>query len=109
MSSSMKNILVLLLALTVAYAGYYMFVLNNSDELLVEGEVAYSDDMMIKAQVFIERRTILDAVELNTDIFSNPVFLSYKSFSLPIVEAEVGRENPFERAFPGGGNNAEAR
>jgi hypothetical protein len=97
MSSSMKNILVILGAFTVAFAGYYMYAQNKNSSLST-GSSEITADIMLSTQVFIERRVILDAVKLNISLFEDPVFRSYRSFAEPVSEEPYGRTNPFGRA-----------
>ena len=99
MSSSMKNILVVLGAFTVAFAGYYMYVQNKNASLSTDSSEV-TDDILLSTQVFIERRVILDAVKLDISLFENPVFRSYRSFALPVVDEPYGRPNPFGRSTP---------
>jgi hypothetical protein len=96
MSSSMKNILVVLAAFTVSFGGYYMYVQNKNSSLST-GSSEVTADILLSTQVFIERRVILDAVSLNVSLFENPVFRSYRSFAQPVSEEPYGRTNPFAR------------
>ena len=96
----MKKITIPLLLITLAFAGYYLFV--QKSEGLDEVDMSLTQDMMINTQVFIERRAVLDKTTIDTEIFSNPVFKSYKSFNEPILEQPVGRENPFGKTTNGG-------
>lgn len=98
MSQTMKNITVALLALTLAYAGYYMYTMNDSSSLSTGGTEVLTDAMLAKTQLFIERRVILSDVKMDTTVFDDPVFNSYKGLNVKIEETEVGRDNPFSRA-----------
>ncbi len=104
MSSSMKNITVSLLLITLAVAGYYFFVQKDKSGL-EQDSMALTQDMMVNTQIFMERRNTLDKTTLDTEIFSNPVFKSYRSFNEPILEEPVGRANPFGRT--NGGSSAD--
>lgn len=94
MSSSMKNILVILGAFTVAFGGYYMYA-QNKNSTLETGSSEVTDDILLSTQVFIERRVILDAVQLDVSLFEDPVFRSYQTFALPVRTEPYGRTNPF--------------
>lgn len=96
----MKNILVVLIAFTVAFGGYYFYT-QSKNASLNTGDVALTEDMMLATQVFIERRAILDRVRLDTTVFDDPVFRSYRSFREPLEEEPYGRSNPFGRVVPG--------
>ncbi len=95
MSPLMKNITVALITITLAFAGYYMYSQNKNSGLNSDNPVSSTQDMLISTQIFIERRTLLDQVDLDTRVFSDPLFSSYRSFSKPLNQEAVGRNNPF--------------
>jgi hypothetical protein len=99
MSPTMKNILIGLVLLTVAYFGYLTFS-QSGDMSLDSTSASYTDEMIANAQIFIERRNVLDRVRFDTEIFTNPVFSSYQTFTTPAREDSVGRANPFSRPVP---------
>lgn len=92
MSSNIKNIIVPLLAVTLAYAGYVFFIQGGT--VPNEGAVL-TDEVMLRTQVFIERRALLNTVSVDTALFEDPVFRSYRSFSNEIPDEPIGRFNPF--------------
>jgi hypothetical protein len=94
MSSSMKNIVVILLALTFAYAAYYFYIQNNNTSLDIDSGTV-TDEILANTQLFIQHRATLESVQMNTAIFENEVFLSYRSFSQPLLDEPYGRQNPF--------------
>lgn len=99
MSPLLKNLGGILVALTLAYVGYSIYTQNSS--VALQSGSTYSEQMVIDAQVFIERRATLDRLKIETGIFSDPVFNSYKSFSTPVQVSSVGRSNPFDIAEAG--------
>ena len=96
MSPSVKNIIVTLVAFTVAFAGYYLYVQNKSSALSLSGSDEVSAEMLANAQAFIGHSVILSQISLDTEIFSDPLFRSYRSFTSPVVPVPQGRPNPFE-------------
>jgi hypothetical protein len=100
MSQSMKNIAVVLLALTVAYFGYAMYQENKTSSLNIGGSGTFTEEKLAETQLFIERRTILNSITLDTTIFDDPVFRSYQGINATVEESGVGRENPFGRLAP---------
>jgi hypothetical protein len=100
MSSTMKNITVSLVVITLAFGGYYVYT-QKGDSELGEDQMSLTQEMLVNTQVFIERRNILDKVTIDTEIFQNPVFRSYKSFTKPILEEPIRRENPFGKTTVG--------
>lgn len=94
MSTTAKNIFIALAVLTAVFAGFYMYLQYKSGDSSM-GQNELIEAMVARTQVFIERRTILDSIDLQTEIFTDPVFTSYRSFSEPVIPESFGRENPF--------------
>lgn len=90
----MKIIAGILLLVSVGYLTY-------TSTLSEEGEETAEDSFEAKQKTeeFIERRAMLESVKLDTAIFNDPVFTSYRSFSGEPVEFNFGRENPFRKIF----------
>lgn len=100
MSSSFKNIIVLLLVLTFALTGYYLYS-KNKDGAGTEGANQYVTTEMVKnTQLFIERSETLKKINIDLSVFDDPLFISYRNFTKPIVKQEQGRENPFDEFEP---------
>ncbi len=95
MSATAKNIFIALAVLTAVFGGFFMYLqYKSTDPALGQNELI--EAMVARTQVFIERRTILDSIDLQTELFSDPVFTSYRSFTEPLIPESFGRENPFE-------------
>lgn len=90
----MKNIVVILLALTFAYAAYYFYIQNKNMSLDLDSGTV-TDEILANTQLFIQHRATLEAVQMNTAIFENDVFLSYQNFRQPLDDEQYGRPNPF--------------
>ncbi len=95
MNSSLKNIIVLLVILTFAFVGYYIFVQDNNSQIDSISDTTVTDEMLAKTSLFIERRAILDSITLDTTVFEDPLFVSYRNFTLPVFEQPIGKTNPF--------------
>lgn len=95
MSPTMKNIVVPLLAVTLTYAAYVFFIQNDS--AAIDDGAILTDDVLLRTQVFIERRALLGTVSIDVALFEDPVFRSYRSFSEAVESEPVGRTNPFGR------------
>lgn len=91
----MKNTTTILIVLILAIGGYYMYAQNKNAGLSLEGGASLTEDMVTRTQIFIERRALLDTVKIDTAMFEDPVFRSYKSFSEPVLDEPIGRDNPF--------------
>lgn len=94
MSPAMKNIVVPLLGVTLAYGAYVFFI--QGDTVLDNG-IALTDEVLLETQVFIERRALLDTISIDASLFEKPVFRSYRSFSETVKSEPFGRSNPFGR------------
>jgi len=94
MNSALKNIISLLVVLVFAFLGYYIFIQDG--QLNAEGTGSQiSSETLENTKLFIERRAILDAIQIDTSIFENRQFLSYRTFSTPIQPRPESRDNPF--------------
>ncbi len=93
MDKSMKIIAGVLLIVSI---GYFSYTSSLEEE---DGGEEASQIAREKTEQFIERRAILEGVRLNTDLFNDPVFRSYRSFTGEPVEFNFGRENPFRQIF----------
>lgn len=94
MSPLLKNITTLLIVVTIGFVGYYIFAQNNLTDISTDNEFL-QEDMYAKTQLFIGYRASLDKVTIDTSVFENPLFLSYRKFTEPINTQAVGRGNPF--------------
>lgn len=100
MGKIITNLVIILGFITVAFAGYYVFIQQNGSALEFSSNKQTMQNMLNNTQVFIARRQALDKIELATAarLFDDPRFRSLRSFSTPIKERPVGRDNPFETA-----------
>lgn len=94
MSSSLKNLVTLLIVITVGFVGYYVFVQNNPSEISTDNEYL-QQDMYVKTQKFIGHRSSLEKVVIDTSVFENQLFTTYRNFTEPVNAQAVGRTNPF--------------
>lgn len=95
MSKTTKNLVVVLGLITIVFAGYYLYTQqaplfddSSSNEQTMQ-------NMLNNTRVFMQRRQTLDQVELDITFFEDPRFQSLRSFSTPIEERPVGRQDPF--------------
>ena len=109
MGKIVTNLVIILGFATVAFAGYYIFIQQGDSVLDFNSNVQTMQNMLNNTQVFISRRQELDKVDLSStiSIFDDANFRSLRSFSTPVRERPVGRQNPFDTAVtPGNVNNA---
>jgi len=107
MGKTITNLVIALGFITVAFAGYYVFVQQDESSLGFNSNEQTMQNMLNNTQVFISRRQALDRVKLNAavGIFEDVQFRSLRSFSTPIQDRPVGRENPFDPAVLPGNTN----
>lgn len=91
MSSLFKNILVFAGLAAVAYAGYYIFVLNNESTLTSSSS---SEGQMLTME-FLTRLNELERINLSEAIFMDARFHSLVDFSSEPESVPAGRSNPF--------------
>ena len=94
MNSSLKNIVNVLIVGALGFAAYYVFIQDNTDVASVDNEFLQGD-MYSNTQLFIGYRASLEKVVIDTSVFENPLFVSYRNFTEPINAQAVGRNNPF--------------
>ena len=94
MDSSLKNITTFFILVVIAIAGYYVFIQANPADISTDNEFL-QQDMYAKTQSFIGYRASLERVTIDTSVFENPLFISYRNFTKPVNSQVVGRGNPF--------------
>lgn len=99
MDSTIKNVAIVLLLLTFAFVGYYLFLQKDQTQLSLDGSDV-SQELFAGVQKYIARRNVLDKVRLDTSVFNDERLTSAVSYSTPVVEQAVGRENPFDNVSP---------
>ncbi|MFW6209929.1 MAG: hypothetical protein ACOC4E_00365 [Patescibacteria group bacterium] len=95
MSNTTINIAIALGLATLAFGAYYLYTQQGGEELFFTNDERMMQDMLSQTRVFIERRQLLEGVELNVELFDDPRFRNLEDYSTPLVEPPQGRENPF--------------
>lgn len=98
MSNTLKNIAVTIVFLVLLFAGYYAYQQRDAGQLDFTQTETVDSNALANAQIFIQRRTVLDSIEFDTSIFDDERFRSFESFTEPVPDLPVGRENPFAPA-----------
>lgn len=93
MSNVAKNIVTILGVLTIAYAGYYLFV-QTANETAIESSSL--DQMLANTQVFIARSQELDQMNFDLSVFENTRFRTLRTFTEPVLSEPVGKSDPFK-------------
>jgi|GEM_PF-1247035 len=100
MTQTLKNLLVLIVFVVLVALGYYLFTERDSGALSLLKSTDVSPALLAKTSVFIEHRTALEQLKLDTSIFTNPSFTSLRSYSADIPDQTIGRVNIFDPATP---------
>jgi hypothetical protein len=95
MSSTAKNLLIVLGIVTLSYAGYYFFVQESSLVIRSSESNQQLAQMLARTQEFVGHRQILNSISLDTGVLEQAEFQSLRSFSPDPIEFTVGRDNPF--------------
>lgn len=99
MSPFLKNSLIIFGLAGVAFAGYYMFVLQSDAVIKVDNNTRVSNQAAAETQEFLRRLNELENIAISTELFDDPRFQALVDYSTPIVPTPVGRSNPFEPVF----------
>ena len=90
-----KNIVIVLGVLTIAFAGYYFYSQKESIVLNTQSNDILLQNMLANTEVFIDRSQELDRINLDTNVLEDSYFRSLRSFSKPLKDTPIGRPNPF--------------
>lgn len=101
MSSSVKNIVVILIFFTLVLAGYFAYQQRGAASLSFSETDQVTQNVLNRTQVFIERGAVLSELSIDLRLFEDERFRSLQSYSEPVPDLPVGRENPFERPSEG--------
>jgi hypothetical protein len=96
MSDTLKNLVVGILFIGVVAAGYFMFTQRDSASLTLDGMSPRSEDLLLRTQVFIERRQQLEVQTTDVTFFQDPRFTSLRSYTAIVPDQTVGRTNIFD-------------
>lgn len=100
MGTTAKNLVIILGLITVAFAGYFMFMQQDATTLSFDANDQVLQNMLTNSQVFIERRQQLERIVLDTSFFTDPRFTSFQTYDTGIVTQPIGRSDPFATVVP---------
>jgi len=98
MSDLFKNILIVLTVLVLVLIGFYMIKERGSVALSSVENNLVSDQLLNKTQVFIQRRSQIESINFDFEIFNDPRFSTLVSYSTAVSEQPVGKSNIFDSA-----------
>ena len=92
--SSKKSIIGIIIIVAMAVLAYYFFTKSNStpEGALVEQSTPQADAVSARILSLLNQ---VSKLEIDTDIFEDPVYKTFKDRSIQIPPVEVGRPNPF--------------
>jgi hypothetical protein len=96
MSKTFKNLLFILGLVLLAAAGYLIYTTNSDSGPILDvasGELVSTVDF--DTQELLRLQALLEAIEMDTSLFSDPRFISLVDFRIVLVPEPVGRPNPF--------------
>ena len=96
MSSTTHNILIGLLAIVLIGMGYYLFGRESSFELSADAVNPVDDQILLKTQIFIQRRAMLEGVSINAELFADARFNTLQTNTPALPEQPVGKPLLFE-------------
>lgn len=92
MSSFTKNILIFAALAALAYAGYYLFIMNKDSGL----ETSSGSEGQMLTNEFLQRLNDIEQVGLSRAVFDDVRFRSLVDFSSSPETVPAGRGNPFQ-------------
>ena len=95
MNQKTKQIIIAMVIIIVAFLGFKYFVPSSgpADSTLVAQQP--SSTQFVDGQTILALLGQLNKVSLDESIFSNKIFTSLVSFSVPVQDQAIGRQNPF--------------
>lgn len=91
----MKNLPVIILILVVAAAGIYFYIERDAVDLTLNGGDVNTDTVTTNTMLFMQRRAQLEQLSIDSSLFLDPRFRELRSFTPPVPERPIGRDNPF--------------
>lgn len=95
MGKTATNLVIVLGLITVAFAGFYLYMQQENSGLSFADSAQDAQIMLRDAQEYISYGDTLKTIDLKIEFFDDPRLLSYKSFSTPVQDRPIGRPNPF--------------
>lgn len=83
-------------ALGLIYLGYTLFVQPNQFALEEGATNPLADGVLLKTQVFIERRSQLDRVTIDSKLFTDERFTALRSYTAALANQTVGKSSLFD-------------
>ena len=95
MNAITKNMSIVLGIAIVGFAAYVLIGQDLGQVLQTYDSSARLQQLLVSAEQFNERQRILNTIDLDISVLSHPGFTSLESFTLPLDQYDIGRDNPF--------------
>lgn len=83
-------------AIGLLYLGYTLFMQGDQFALDAGATNPMADAVLLKTQVFIERRSQLDQVTIDGGLFADERFTSLRSYTAALSNQELGKASLFD-------------
>ena len=93
MKSILSTLFTILALLITVGLGYYLYVQRGIEDVSNTGLEA---DISTEAALFLARLNEIQEIQLSSEVLSDARFTSLLTYSTPIQDEPLGRENPFE-------------
>lgn len=95
MKKNIKQILISLFVIVLAFVGFRMFFVDDSPADTSLSVDAESVSYIVDGPAILALLNRMNQINLDSSVFSNKVFTSLTSFERPLLEQVPGRPNPF--------------
>jgi hypothetical protein len=96
MSQLLQKFFITVGAIGLLVLGYLLFVQPSQFDLAGGAVDPLADGVLVKTQVFIERRAQLDQVTIDSTLFSDPRFTTLRSYTSALSTQSLGKSSLFE-------------
>lgn len=86
---------IIMLAVILGLAGYYVYSTFNTQSLPVDGVAVVEEDTNILGENYKEMESILENLSFDTAFLTDPTFASLENFYKRPASEEAGVPNPF--------------
>ena len=98
MNTVTKNLIFTLGIVAVVAVGYYVFTQDPGMFISDPAADQQLERLFASSELFLERSQTLAQIQMDTRVFSTPIFVSLKDFSTEPAEYTYGRIDPFTPA-----------
>lgn len=97
MSSRLQNLIVIVGLVLISFLGYYLYTQNKASSLDSSNE-SINTKAALESADFLRKLNELKSLSLDDSILTDPKFQSFVDNRTPLIQKEIGRDNPFLEA-----------